>query len=87
MKKRFTYAQILAMQTPAGGYSRATLRRLGVSWPPVKRWLSRYLHGELECKPPVNLLDDPQSRKALLKLQSKGYTAAEIIEAFEGLAK
>jgi hypothetical protein len=34
-------AWIMAHKTPGGGWTKAQLRSLGVSWPPPKGWLSR----------------------------------------------
>lgn len=38
-----TKQQIEACQTPAGGYTRATLARWGVSWPPPKGWKAKLI--------------------------------------------
>lgn len=44
--QRQTHAAILTLRTPNGGYTRADLARLGVTWPPLKGWLRRLLKGE-----------------------------------------
>ena len=38
---RFTHAEIDAVMTPAGGFSRASLAKLGLPYPPPRGWLKR----------------------------------------------
>ena len=45
MPKRYTQAEIEALASPRGGYSRKTLAKLGVAWPPKKGWKYRLTHG------------------------------------------
>lgn len=40
---RLTAAMVEALKTEKGGYSRAALARLGVSWPPPKGWKKRLI--------------------------------------------
>lgn len=35
------YERAMRMKTPAGGWKKADLASLGVSWPPKRGWLSR----------------------------------------------
>lgn len=42
-KPAITHEEILAMRTPRGGYTRETLAKLGVPWPPPKGWLKAYM--------------------------------------------
>lgn len=41
--KRYTRREIMEMRTGNGGFSKATLRTLGIAWPPVKGWIDRYV--------------------------------------------
>lgn len=41
--KRYTRREIMEMQIGNGGFSKATLRKLGIAWPPVKGWIDRYV--------------------------------------------
>lgn len=43
--RKYTKAEIDALKTPNGGYDRATLKMLGVSWPPMKGWKRALLEG------------------------------------------
>ncbi|GGG61409.1 hypothetical protein [Hymenobacter glacieicola] len=40
---KLTAEMIESLQTPKGGYDRATLAKLGVSWPPPKGWKKRLI--------------------------------------------
>lgn len=45
MVKR-TEAELEALKTKNGGYNRATLKMLGVPWPPPKAWRQAVLNGD-----------------------------------------
>jgi hypothetical protein len=54
-----TYDELENARTPAGGYSRQALARLGVPWPPPKGWRKRLLAGKPVVLPPTNY-DGPE---------------------------
>jgi 5-methylcytosine-specific restriction endonuclease McrA len=43
---RYTEAEIEALKTPAGGWKRKTLEKLGVPWPPPKGWKKALIAGD-----------------------------------------
>jgi hypothetical protein len=44
---KVTKEEIEAAMTAKGGYTRATLAKWGVPWPPVQGWKERLINGEL----------------------------------------
>ena len=44
--QRVTLDEIEAARTEKGGWTRETLTRWGVSWPPPKGWKERLVRGE-----------------------------------------
>lgn len=53
-----TEKQLEAMRSPAGGFTKETLRNLGIPWPPPKGWRSALLAG----KPIAPLVERQQAR-------------------------
>jgi len=46
--QKLTLEQIMEAQTLNGGWTKATLAKWGVSWPPPKGWKKRLLEEDLE---------------------------------------
>jgi hypothetical protein len=44
--KKYTKEEIERYLTPAGGYLRKDLEKLGVKWPPKKGWKRRLMEGK-----------------------------------------
>ncbi len=42
-RPKMTHQELELLKTPKGGYTRATLEKLGVSWPPKKGWRKKLL--------------------------------------------
>lgn len=50
MSRKFTADDVESAKTPRGGFSRESLRQLGVPWPPPKGWRKRITAGEPKAK-------------------------------------
>lgn len=57
-------ADILAARTPGGSWTRATLAKWSVAWPPPKGWKERLLNGLPQEAAPVRLAVDPDEPQA-----------------------
>lgn len=61
---KVTAEEIEAARSPRGGWTKATLAKWGVPWPPPKGWRQRLLKGEApdhqcECKTCGRQIGDP----------------------------